>query len=324
MFKGQFKPWVCLVPMIWTIVLFAWCADGYAAGIFSSSDLEKPKPEFTRRGEWITAKLIPRAKSTSVQIGFAVTGGGRLEAVKGVDFAVVERPDVDAKNFKSAVFEISIQDMTRGGTATLVVRSDFFTLSTAFYVFNPKRANPWIRNVRIENKDLPGHVRELIVPVQDGGELDADGSADGRVTLIGGPRDSFWGYALGTLFIRFFGIFIVLTLLMLGMMVSGVVFKALDRSKASKSVVPDDSTGVDASTPTVMKSAAGTSGHQEPAAEEIVAVIGAALYLRDRAAVAGESRMPGTEPGIAWTLEGRKRIMNERLMVFNRSGRSKD
>jgi hypothetical protein len=323
MFKGQFKPWVCLVPMIWTIVWFAWCADSFAAGIFSSIELEKPKPEFSLSGKWITAKLIPRAKNTSVQIGFTVTGGGRLEAVKGVDFAAVERPDVDVKNFKSAVFKISIQDMARGGTATIVVRSDFFTLSTAFYVFNPNRAEPWIRNARIENKALPGHVRELIVPVQDGGELDADGSADGHVTLIGGPRDSFWGYALGTLFIRFFGIFIVLTLLMLGMMASGVVFKALDRSETSEPETLEHSTGIDAATPPIVASAAETSGNQEVDAEAIVAVIGAALYLRDRAAVSGEPRIPGLEPGMAWALEGRKRIMNDRLMVFNHPGRNK-
>lgn len=38
-----------------------------------------------------------------------------------------------------------------------------------------------------------------------------------------------WSYAIGTLFIRFFGIFLVLGLLMLGMIASGKIFAAMDR-----------------------------------------------------------------------------------------------
>ena len=191
--------------------------------------MEKPKPEFTRSGERIAAKLIPRAKSTSVTIEFEVTAGGRLEDVKGIDFATVDRPEVDIKNFKSAVFEIDIRNVARGGKASLAVRSDFFTLSTAFYVFNPKREQPWIRDTQTDNRALANRVRELTVQVQDGGDLDSDGQADGRIVVVGGPRDSFWGYALGTLFIRFFGIFIVLTILMIGMLVSGRIFKIMHK-----------------------------------------------------------------------------------------------
>ena len=145
---------------------------------------------------------------------------------------------MDIKNFKSAVFEIAIRDVARGGTATVAIRSDFFSLSTAFYVFNPKRAEPWIRDAQKENRVLEQRVRELVVQVQDGGDLDADGAADGQIRLVGGPRDSFWGYALGTLFIRFFGIFFVLSLLMIGMFASGWIFTLLDRIRGGKTVDP--------------------------------------------------------------------------------------
>jgi hypothetical protein len=320
MFKGQHNPRICLVLLIWTILWLAWSGDGFAAGFFSSDDVEKPKPEFSRQGEWITTKLIPRAKSTSVQIGFAVTGGGKLEAVKDVDFAAVDRPEVDIKNFKSSVFEVAVRNVARGETATVAIRSDFFTLSTAFYVFNPKRDKPWIENAQTENRALPGRIREIIVPVRDGGDLDADGSVDGRITLIGGPRDSFWGYALGTLFIRFFGIFIVLTILMLGMMASGMVFKILGRTRAVKPAVPDGGAEIEASAPPLVALGVEKFDHREQIAEARVAAIGAALYLRDKALKSG---MPAAEPGMVWALEGRKQIMHDRLMVFHNPSRKK-
>jgi hypothetical protein len=314
------KHYIHLVCLVLAALTVGWSTDGLATGLFSGEDAEKPKPEFSRSGERVTAELIPRAKSTRVTIEFEVASGGRLESIKGIDFATVDRPEVDIKNFKSAVFEIAVRDVARGGKATVAMRSDFFTLSTAFYVFNPKRAQPWIRDTQTENRALPNRVRELIVQVQDGGDLDADGQADGRIVVTGGPRDSFWGYALGTLFIRFFGIFIVLTILMIGMLVSGRIFKIMDRSADAKSAAPPGRSGQTAAKSPVEEERSGS----EPVPEETVAAIAAALYLRDHAPQAAKSAPPqAPETGMAWPLEGRKRMMNDRLMVFNLAGRTR-
>ncbi len=147
-------------------------------------------------------------------------------------FEKAERPEVDVKNFKSALFVIHLGDVTPGDEAKVSLTSDFFISSTQFYVFNETLPQPWIIS-DAANLSLPDRVQELVVTVKDGGPLDSDGKADGRITLVGGPRDSFWGYALGTLFIRFFGIFIVLSVLMLGMIFSGLVFQWLARRKAA-------------------------------------------------------------------------------------------
>jgi hypothetical protein len=311
----------CVYPVLLVAVtlVLGWSADVLASGLFSGEDTEKPKPEFTRSGGRIAAKLMPRAKSTSIRIEFEVTAGGKLEDVKGMDFAAVDRPDVDIKNFKSEVFQIVIGDVAPGGTATVAVRSDFFSLSTAFYVFNPKREHPWIRDAQTENRALPDRVRELIVQVQDGGNLDADGQSDGRITVIGGPRDSFWGYALGTLFIRFFGIFIVLCLLMLGMLVSGRVFKAMDRIVGVKTAGPQEQSG----RPGIRSPEEMAPGDADRVSEETVAAIAAALYLRDNVLRVPKAAPHPPDAGTAWSLEGRKRIMNDRLMVFHRGGRHK-
>lgn len=286
-------------------------ADGSkarAGGLFSADDVEKPAPAFTRKAGEIEARLIPRAKSTSVAIVFAVGPGGRLEAVAGVDFAEVDRPEVDVKNFKSAAFRIGIGEMAQGAEVELFVRSDFFSSSTAFYVFNPNRDTPWTVPA-IRNRALSGRVRELAVSVRDGGELDADGRADGRATVIGGPRDSFWGYALGTLFIRFFGIFIVLSILMAGMLVSGWIFRRLaDRKEGGAS-------GATVSPPSPAPDA------DAPPTGEIAAVIAAALHIHTasaRRAAGGPDPSPAT-PESGWAAGGRSRIMNERLSAFNRA-----
>ena len=113
--------------------------------------------------------------------------------------------------------------------------------------------------------------------MQDGGNLDADGAADGQIRLVGGPRDSFWGYALGTLFIRFFGIFFVLSLLMIGMFASGWIFTLLDRIRGCKAVDPA------AAAPPACRPQPWPrlSRHRFP--NTVVAAIAAALYLRDNA-----------------------------------------
>ena len=299
-----------LFGLVVALVLLAGGTDVHATGLFSSVDAEKPNPEFSQNGDRITAKFIPRAKSTSVTVEFQVTDGGTIDHVKGIDFASVDRPEVDIKNFKSAVFEIAIRNVLRGGTATVAMRSDFFSLSTAFFVFNPQRAEPWIRDAQKENRVYDQRVRELVVQVQDGGDLDADGAADGRIQLVGGPRDSFWGYALGTLFIRFFGIFFVLSLLMIGMIASGWVFTWLDRIRGGKIAAVAEKNSATASAPTMVP-------------EAVVAAIGATLYLRETASrTAPSTAVP--ETGTAWTLVGRQRIMQERLAVFTATGRRRE
>jgi hypothetical protein len=305
-----------IARMMAVTVLLGWAVHSQAAGLFSFDDTEKPNPEFQRSGQEITAKLIPRAKSTSVVIAFDVSAGGTLDDVKGVDFDTVDRPEVNVKNFKSAVFEIHIAHLKPGGTAELSVQSDFFSQSTAFYVFNPKQEQPW-KDARAGNKSRGERVRELTISVRDGGEFDADGLADGRVTIIGGPRDSFWGYALGTLFIRFFGIFIVLSVLMIGMILSGFVFKGLGRLKTGKDenqkapVIAEAGQGTDA--PLDDNSALSVD-----VPEEVAAAIGVALHLHWSSIRGSDRPQEVISTESAWAAEGRKRMMNDRLFIFNR------
>ena len=305
-------------------VLLGWAGIGHCAGFFRFEDIEKPKPEFTTTKEGVTVKLVPRAKNTSIQINFQVIDGGRLAAVKGVDFMEIDRPEVDVKNFKSAAFEMQINDVKPGGEAKVALTSDFFTSATAFYVYNPLRDKPWM-DAHAQNLAQPDKARRLVVTVRDGGELDADGAANGRITLIGGPRDSFWGYALGTLLIRFFGIFIVLSFLMVGMLVSGFIFKKFGPRQIKGSGEPAAPRKI-ASQPdaapaeTVTHDTGPPAGPLSQATEQEVAAIAAALHLH----FAGNRPSPskpssGTsacEDG--WAVQGRTRMMNERLMVFNR------
>jgi hypothetical protein len=295
------------------ISLMNWSEVSHATDLLTFDDMEKPRPEFSRRGEVIEAKLIPRAKNTSVLIGFQVAGNGRLEEVKGVDFYTVDRPEVNVKNFKSAAFEIRISNVEPGKDVKAAISSDFFSASTAFYVFNPKREKPWMDSQAL-NLPRPERVRELLVTARDGGAFDADGAADGSVVLIGGPRDSFWGYALGTLFIRFFGIFIVLSVLMIGMILSGLIFRSQGSPKIS---------GKDDVKEKIGPGAVESPEHLSGASEEEVAAIAAALHLQyrhSRASTAAGSVSSSTYDGL-WAGEGRKRIMNDRFIVFNRLNR---
>lgn len=305
-FWGKWLPVMMLAAAL-TAASAAWAAFGEV--------IEKPVAEFSRQGDRISAKLIPRAKSTSVQIQFSAVGA-RLLDVAGMDFEKAERPEVDVKNFKSALFVIHLGEVTPGAEAKVSLTSDFFISSTQFYVFNETRPQPWIIS-DAANLSLPDRVQELVVTVTDGGPLDSDGKADGRITLVGGPRDSFWGYALGTLFIRFFGIFIVLSILMLGMIVSGFVFQWLARRKAAVSGTTTATVG----TPQIKAENSRPPGTQmEPAAAAAVAV---ALHLHLAGAEAEASPvsdLSGPSPD-SWTLHGRAQMMAERMLVFNRKKR---
>jgi hypothetical protein len=302
-FLGKWWPAVILAAAL-SAAPAAWAAFGEV--------IEKPVPEFSRQGDIISAKLIPRAKSTSVQIQFSAAGAKLLD-VEGLDFEKAERPEVDVKNFKSALFVIHLGDVIPGGEARVSLTSDFFISSTQFYVFNETLPQSWIIS-DAANLSLPDRVQELVVTVKDGGPLDSDGRADGRITLVGGPRDSFWGYALGTLFIRFFGIFIVLSILMLGMIFSGGVFQWLARRKAT---LADNKTA--AIVPQIKEE------HQRPTGNDLDPAAAAAVAIALHLHLAGAQAPPvmdlsGPSPG-SWTLHGRAQMMAARLLVFNHKNR---
>jgi len=284
-------------------------------------DIEKPIPKFEQSGDAITAKLTPRAKSNSIVILFKAAGG-RLKEVAGVDFESAKRPEVDAKDFRSALFRITVGDMPKGGEAQVSLTSDFFSRSTAFYVFNEKLPAPWADSLA-ERVALPDRVYELVVTVKDGGPFDSDGAADGVLTLVGGPRDSFWGYALGTLFIRFAGIFIVLCVLMVGMLFSGYCFGLMEKRKYQ---IPSGMIEAASAGQTVAPGVA-----QAPAAQpaditdEEVAAIALALHLDLE-----PDQPAGPQPGLesqrpsTWTQDGLNRMMSDRFIAYNRTTRRKD
>jgi hypothetical protein len=274
-------------------------------GTFISGDLEKPKPAFTREGDVISAKLIPRAKTSSVVIRFKVSGG-KLADVSGIDFFTAARPEVDVKDYRSALFGITITDVAPGSEAVVSIFSDFFNSATRFSVFNEKSATPWMES-NAKSVRLPGKVQELSVTVKDGGPFDSDGAADGKITFVGGQKDSFWGYALGTLVIRFFGVFLVLCVLMIGMMLSGVF---LSRLKDKTSV------GETATQPILSVHADPEEGEGD-LTPEAVAAIALALNLHMTSLRRQSSPMDQNLSG-SWTQSGRSLLMTDRLTVFNR------
>lgn len=309
------------------LLLVVFPAFGWAFKI--GPDIEKPKPEFTRSGDQIVAKLMPRAKSTSVEIRFLVKGA-KLVGVSAYDWESAERPEVDVKNFKSSLFEVQIDNIPPGGEASVSIISDFFISSTRFFIFNPNRPSPfhifnpnlpspWISDAPVENISLGNQVQELVIPVKDGGPLDADGAVNGRITLIGGPRDSFWGYALGTLFIRFFGIFIVLLVLMTGMLVSGKVFQlVLSRGKKSEAALgaataPAGMGAVESET--AADSQAEAVGH--PSVEKVLA-ISTALHLHFASLQPAQRVCIFAPEACAWIQHGRERMMNARNLTLSK------
>lgn len=223
-----------------TIVLIAFgCLQGASVSYAAfGEDVEKPKSEFSRKDNVVTAKLLPRGKSTKVTIGFEA-GGGDLAEVKAQDFPAKTSEDIDAKDFRSDLFAIEVAKVAPGGEATLTVRSDYFSSSTRFFLFNEKATPAW-SDANAQTKVNADKVRDLTFTVKDGGPYDLDGAADGRIVVSGGPSDSFWGYAVGTLFIRFFGVFLVLGVLQIGMMICGKCFEAADKRKAEEKSLTDD------------------------------------------------------------------------------------
>jgi hypothetical protein len=271
-------------------------------------DADKPEPEFNRQDDQIVAKLIPRGKSTSVLIQFQ-TPDGKLLGVEGVDFDAAGQKGMDAKDFRSALFAIRIGGRSPGGEIKVALSSNYFTQATQLWVLNRALQTPWMNSdaVHIER---PDRVEELVVTVTDGGPFDSDGSVNGEITLLAGPRDSFWGYALGTLLIRFFGIFLVLGVLMVGMILAGLVFRKLDRrTKAPKTA------------PVVQPATAEPEEVPQTIEPETAAAIGMALHLHLSALRAAAGMNLERSDGSSWTRQGRSQIMRDRLLAHDRVGR---
>lgn len=282
-------------------------AGGAQAMGVSGPDLEKPVPQFSREADGWTAKLIPRGRSTHVRIFFEAEGGTLAEPSTR-DFNDTSHEGVDSKNFKSGLFLLQAGCPEPGGRVQLRMRSDFFTSGTRWYIFNPAARPVW-QDAGAEGQALDQTMRELSLTVVDGGPLDSDGQADGQVTVIGGPRDSFWGYAIGTLFIRFFGIFIVLGILMFGMFASGWVFRRIEAWRARPRVAGEPAAPAD------------RAGQPAPApgpAPELAAAVALALHL-ELTAGSTASLVPSSPAGTsAWASAGRQGIMIARDRLYHR------
>jgi hypothetical protein len=195
-------------------------------------DLEKPDPKFTPEGEAIRAKLIPRGRSLSIMIDFAVSGG-KLDSVEGKPFDEADRPEVDKKDFRSALFVVKARGISPGSEVRISSASNFFTGSTEYWGFNGSASPAWTA-VPVNHADLQDRVHKLEFSVKDGGPLDSDGKANGEIVFVGGPRDGFWSYAIGTLIIRFFGVFLVLSVLLIGLRIATMVFQKIDQRMAAE------------------------------------------------------------------------------------------
>ena len=141
--------------------------------------------------------------------------------------------------------------------------------------------------------------------MKDGGPLDSDGVVNGAVRFVGGPRDSFWGSALGSLFIRFFGIFMVLTILMIGMLASSRIFQFIEGRK--KKFIPHQLPVREAPEPVLVS-------------PEMAAAIGLALHLH----LGGGGHAPNLSldsRSAAWSVQGRSIAMDGWSSMFDRTHR---
>jgi Na+-transporting methylmalonyl-CoA/oxaloacetate decarboxylase gamma subunit len=146
--------------------------------------------------------------------------------------------------------------------------------------------------------------------VRDGGPFDSDGAADGKVVLTAGPKDAFWGYALGTLFIRFFGIFLVLGLLMTGMIAVGRIFQRLERRRRSPKIPAP-----------VLEIEAEAAASTAAAGPETAAAVAMALHLHLSALRAAADMSLEPADASSWARQGRSQIMRDRLSAYDRAGR---
>ncbi len=213
----QLLIWIMTTALMLAVYSTLWAAFG--------DDIEKPKPVFTQEDtDWVT-ELIPRGKSTPVRIRFHVDGGMLSKPVE-TDFTDANRPNINWKNYRSGYFLLDIIPAVPGGEVTLSLSSNYFTSATDIWGFTERKSKTW-GTIGIKSRTVKGEPTLISSVIRDGSVLDEDGTADGKIQIIIGPRDDFWGYAIGTLVIRFFGVFMVLGILMIGMMLSGKVFKSM-------------------------------------------------------------------------------------------------
>jgi hypothetical protein len=271
-------------------------------------DPEKPKPEFTRQDEKTVAKLVPRGKSTSVLIEF-LAADGRLVSVEGEDFDPAGQAGMDAKDFRSDLFIVKAGGLSPSGEVKLSLSSSYFTQATELWVLNRTLKTPWM-NAQAENTERPERVQELVLTVKDGGPFDTDGASNGEIVMLVGPKDSFWGYALGTLFIRFFGVFLVLGVLQVGMLLAGQVFQMLDRRAEAQKAIP-----------ALAPAAEEPEEVLEAIEPEAATAIGMALHLHLEALRASAALNLEQSDASSWARQGRTQIMRDRLLTHDRAGR---
>ncbi|MGV8075640.1 MAG: OadG family protein [Syntrophobacteraceae bacterium] len=300
----RFAQCLILSFVFFPIMMFLSAAE---AKVFNIEDTEKPQPEFSRNGDIITAKLIPRGKSTSILIDFAVSGGKPI-SLEATDFDQADSPLVDKKDFRSALFTARIGEITPGAEVELSMACNYFTGSTRFWVYNPKSSPVW-RDVEAKNEALPDRVNRLRAKVKDGGPLDSDGESNGEITLIFGPSDSFWGYAIGTLFIRFFGVLMVLAVLQIGMNLAGLLFRTIESRSARGKRGGEPLQTI----PPVAERAA-----QHLPDSGTAAAIAMALHLHFSHEFPGKRIVLSFSESPSWSYQGRTHLMSSRSSVFNR------
>ncbi len=283
-------------------------------------DAEKPVPEFIHTGKTITAKLIPRAKSTSILIDFN-TAQGSLSDVKGVEYETLRTPDMDIKEFKSSFFDVTIDDIPPGSEAEITISSSFFTVSTEYWLYNSKKPAKWF-NSGIKTKTGTDNSNQFVIRVMDGGEWDSDGMADGRIQLIGGPKDYFWSYALGTLVVRFFGVFVVLSMLMIGMLSAGQIFVALEKRQKRLALLSSQPTKPEPAHQTEPLNSPNTPSSAPDA--DTVAAIAMALHLHLAHRTSHNTVDAQKTDQNSWVQYGRVGIQNARLQTFKRPVNTND
>lgn len=283
-------------------------------------DIERPQPKFTQEGaDWI-AELIPRGKSTRVQIRFHAEGGTLAEPVPKI-FGETDGPKIDIKNYRSGFYVVNMTPDQKGGEISLSLSSSYFNSATDIWGVTERSSKTW-GTTGVVTTSIKGEPTALRFVVQDGSLLDEDGEANGQIQVVIGPRDHFWGYAIGTLVIRFFGVFLVLGILMIGMIISGKVFQALEKAKhPAVPTFPDgpgDLDGLDE--PAELESPALGPDPVQEVSPAMAAAIGLALHLHRKTATtprvfSAESPVPATSN---WSFAGRTQIMADRRGALGR------
>ena len=301
------------IGMITVAMLLLPCKSVWAA---FGEDTEKPKPEFSQAdGDWV-AKLTPRGKSNPILIRFHVAGATQV-TVAAREFAAGELPDVDPKTFRSDFFSVKMTPGTPGGEVALSLSCDYFTTATELWGPKEKGSRSWTSMGAVTTGPKEGETEKtktLTLTVRDGGPMDADGVANGSIEVILAPQDSFWGYALGTLVIRFFGVFLVLGILMIGMIISGKVFQSIDESRELKK--------------TVLPVEEGLPVEPDPDAPQVeitgamAAAVAIALHLHAGGGSALSLAGLEAQAASSWSLTGRTQLMADRMSAFDRVQRN--